>query len=115
MSKKKVLSKCTMWCWATFVAILGCMWVAGWMPLLQHEDAGQRDDSRVRQDSVGLLSLHPDTQSGTYFRTQVSFAYRSREAKTNDKQNDCLVFLPALLYCGFETQIQGLFSLSNST
>ena len=83
--------------------------------LLQHEDAGQRDDSRVRQDSVGLLSLHPDTQNGTYFRTYVSFAYRSREAKTNDKQNDCLVFLPALLYRGFETQIQGLFSLSNST
>ena len=26
---KKVLSKFTIFCWATFIAILGCMWSAG--------------------------------------------------------------------------------------
>ena len=29
MSKKKVLSKFTTLCWATFIVILGCMWPAG--------------------------------------------------------------------------------------
>ena len=57
MSKKKVLSKFMVLCWAAFIAVLDQMWAAGWTPLHLHSYSNIVDYIPYAMLSWSILTL----------------------------------------------------------